>query len=38
MVTRLKQKKLGEFDRLIAEGLMMIRLNFYPKIDLEGWK
>ncbi len=34
----MKQKKLSEFDRLIAEGLTIIKLKFYPKIDLGGWK
>jgi len=38
MVNAMIQKKLSEYDRMIAEGLMIIKLNFYPKVDLEGWK
>ena len=27
-----------DFDRMIAEGRLMLFLSFYPKVDLEGWK
>jgi len=27
-----------EFARMITQGRLMLKLSFYPKIDLDGWK
>jgi len=30
--------KKREFDRLIIQGRLMLKLSFYPKLDIEGWR